>query len=308
MEDRYQAAELYFDQEASYRAVGRRLGIKADTALAWVDGLGANCKSFAEVAHELNPQWSGWLLADGKAISIRGVEHALLLTVDAATQDIPTAQLAPTEDTANWRSVFLELRDQIRYPLKGLILDGDQGLLAAAREIFPFSPIQLCLRHAQEAWPRYFKYTYKGSLRGVMPFLELADVITHARSRRQKRRALRHWRQKRQGLIRCGLRDQVERLESVLPLYFTFLCHPGMPPTNGIIESVIRQLGRKIHDTDGYERRDNAWDSLRLLIMRYRFHPFSCSRIQGHNGYSPLHLAGAKTDGIRWIEFSQRSS
>lgn len=308
MEEKYQAAELYFDQEASYRAVGRRLGIKADTVLAWVDGLGANCKSFEEIAQELNPQWSSWLLADGKAISIKGVEHALLLAVDASTQDIPTAQLAATEDAANWRAVFLELRDQIHYPLKGLILDGDPGLLAAAREIFPSSPIQLCLRHAQEAWPRYFKYTYKGSFRGVLPFLELADEITHARTRNQKRRALRRWRQRQDGLIRCGLRDQVERFESLLPFYFTFLRHPGMPPTNGIIESVIRQLGRKIHDTDGYKRRDNAWHSLKLLIMRYRFHLFSCSRIQGHNGHSPLHLAGAKTAGIRWIKFSQRSS
>jgi transposase-like protein len=308
LEDRYQAAELYFDQEASYRAVGRHLGIKADTALVWVNGLGANCKSFMEVTHELTPQWNGWLLADGKSISIRGVEHALLLTVDTATQDIPTAQLAPMENTANWRSVFMELRDQIRYPLKGLILDGDQGLLAAAREIFPSHPIQLCLRHAQEAWPRYFKYTYKGSFRGVMPFMELADEITHVRSRRQKRRALKHWQLKRQGLILCGLSDQVKRMESVLPLYFTFLRHHGMPPTNGIIESVIRQLGRKIHDTDGYEQRENAWNSLRLLIMRYRFHSFSCSRIQGHNGSSPLQLAGAKTENIRWIEFSQRSS
>jgi hypothetical protein len=45
---------------------------------------------------------------------------------------------------------------------------------------------------------------------------------------------------------------------------------------------------------------------LKLLIMSYRFPPFSCSRNRAHNGLSPLQLAGVYTSNINWIEFSQR--
>lgn len=253
------AADLYFDREMSYRAVGRELGIDPYTAFLWVNGLGANCKSFVEVARELNPRWEGQLFADGKAIFVKGVEHALLLTADAATQDIPVAHFAPGEEAKSWRSVFLELRDQIRYPLRGLTLDGGVGLVSAAQEVFPRTPLQLCLRHAQEAWPNYFKYKFKGSKRGVIPFLELVDALVHVRTHRQRRRALAEWRKGRDGLVRCGLREQVERLETQqLPFFFTFLRVPGMLPTNGLMEGIIRQLDRKIDDTDGYEREDTA--------------------------------------------------
>jgi hypothetical protein len=291
----------------SYRAVGRELGIDPYTAFLWVNQLGANCKSFAEVARELKPRWDGQLFADGKAIYVKGVEHSLLLTADAATQDIPVACLAPGEDAKSWRSVFLELRDRIRYPLRGLTLDGGVGLVSAAREVFPQTPLQICLRHAQEAWPKYFTYKYKGSTRGVIPFLQRVDALAHVRTRCQWQRAMAEWRSSRDGLIRCGLGEQVERLETQIPFFFTFLQEPGMLPTNGLMEGIIRQLDRKIDDTDGYERDDTAWNSLKLLIMRYRFHRFTCSRIKGHNGFSPLQLAGVNTSGAHWVRFSQRT-
>ncbi len=68
----YRAAKLYFTEESSYRAVGRQLGVTPLTAFRWIDELGENCKSFAEAAAELKPKWGGYLLADGKAIFIKG--------------------------------------------------------------------------------------------------------------------------------------------------------------------------------------------------------------------------------------------
>lgn len=282
--------------------------IDPHTALEWIADLGSRCKLFLEVAHELHPHWEGWALADGKTIFIKGIEHSLLLTADAPTQDIPTALLAPGERKTTWQSVLTSLRDDLGYPFKGLTIDGDRGLFPAARRVFPHAPIQLCLRHAGEAWTRYFLYEYKGSRRGVAECMDqVADLLT-VRALDEKDDALRHWHDTRSYFLRCGLRAQVERVEALLPFYFAFLDHPGMPPTTNIIEGIIRQLSRKIHDIDGYERPDNAWNSLTLLLMRYRFHSFECSRIAGHNGHSPLELAGVSTKGIRWIEFSQRST
>jgi len=86
----------------------------------------------------------------------------------------------------------------------------------------------------------------------------------------------------------------------------THFFHPGMPRTNSLIEGIIRNLSRKIDDTDGFESLETAWHSLKLLIMNYRFHPFSCSRNKSHNGLSPLELAGVDISHINWVEFSQR--
>ncbi len=101
-----------------------------------------------------------------------------------------------------------------------------------------------------------------------------------------------------------------------IPYTGTHFFHPGMPRTNSIIEGVIRILSRKIDDTDGFESfppeadptqaDETAWNSLKLLIMNYRFHPFSCSRIKYHNGLSPLELAGVDISIFNWVEFSQK--
>ena len=68
---------------------------------------------------------------------------------------------------------------------------------------------------------------------------------------------------------------------------------------------------RKIHkitDCHGFEYADTAWNCLKLIIMNYRFHKFTCSRINGHNGKSPLSLAGVNSQGINWIKFSQKNA
>ena len=76
----FKAAELYFDSEASYRAVGRQLRVKPTKVFNLVNNLGINCKSFVEVAKELQPKWSGHLLIDGKSIYVKKKRYALLLT------------------------------------------------------------------------------------------------------------------------------------------------------------------------------------------------------------------------------------
>jgi len=214
----------------------------------------------------------------------------------------------PAPPEPNWTKVFLDLRDQVQYPLKGLVLDGFPPPMAAARAVFPETPTQICLRHSQKQWPRYLKYWYRGPTRGIPALLKLINQAVLVRTKVQRELLLAEWKAQRPSLVRMGIAAQVERMEELFPHYFAFLDHPGMPATNGMIEGLIRQLSRKIHTTDGYWRADNAWNSLRLLIMRHRFHSFACSRIPGHNGYSPLELAGVDATGMSWIDFSQTNN
>ena len=79
------AADLYFNAEASYRAVGRQLHVRPYQIFLWLDELGQQCKSFEEVARELSPQYSGYLVADGTTIFVKGEKNQLLLTADVAS-------------------------------------------------------------------------------------------------------------------------------------------------------------------------------------------------------------------------------
>lgn len=285
--------------------MGREFGVKPDTVFGWVDELGAHCKSFAEVAAELQPQWSGILLADGRTVRIQGVKHALCLTADGGTQDIPHAGLFAHEDFAAWQATLSQTK-ALPYLPKGLVLDEDPALLAAACKVFPGVPLQLCVNHVSRALARWLRYGYTGPRRLVAPFFALCHRLCYA-TNPQHVEALRiEWERERPRFVRGGLREAVMTFEAKFPSLWVHFAYPGMSRTNNVIEGIIRQLGRKIDDTDGFQSFGTAWRMLQLLILRYRFHRFSCSRIRGHNGLSPLTLAGVQTDHLHWVEFAKR--
>jgi hypothetical protein len=286
--------------------VARQLGIRANTAFKITNGLGENCKSFAQVASELRPQWSGFLLVDGKTIYVGKRKYALLLTADAKTQDIPCANLFESENLENYFSLLQAVRDELSYPMKGLTVDGDPGLVSAIQAAFPDAPLQLCVRHIDEFHVYYFKYVYEGPVKGVARFLEITHRLLYAKSLRHLNHLIQEYLTCREDLIEAGLVQEIKNFERKFDYLWTHLKDAGMPRTTNIIESIIRQLSRKIDRTDGFRSADTAWNSLQLLIMKYRFHKFTCSRIKGHNGKSPLSLAKAKTRSIHWVTFSQK--
>jgi hypothetical protein len=299
-------ANLYYSAEGSYRAVARQLSIRANTAFKITNQLGANCKSFLQVARELRSQWSGFLLVDGKAISVGKRKYALLLTADAQIQDIPCAHLCESENLENYFSLLETVRNKLSYPIKGLTVDGDSGLVSAARAVFPGTPLQLCVHHLDEFRVYYFHYRYKGSAKAVGRFLDLTHQLLYARRLKHLQRLIQQYLVCREEFCQAGLDQEIKNFERKFDYLWTHLKHPGLPRTTNIIESIIHQLSRKIDRTDGFRSAKTAWNSLKLLIMKFRFHTFTCSRIKGHNGYSPLSLAKVITNDIDWVIFSQK--
>lgn len=129
----------------------------------------------------------------------------------------------------------------------------------------------------------------------------MAHEILYAPDMEQWRQRVDSFERHRRAWRICGLEAEFLSFLEKIPYTGTHFFHPGMPRTNNIIEGIIRNLSRKIDDTDGFESFKTAWNSLRLLIMSYRFHPFSCSRNKAHNGLSPLELAGANISKINWV-------
>ena len=299
-----QAILRYIDAEASYRSVGRDLGVKADTVWGWVQELGAHCKSFGQVASELRPQWGGYLLADGRTVRIHGIKHALCLTADTGTQDVPHAGLCVHEDFRAWKATFQAVK-ALGYPLKGLILDEDPALWAAAVAVFPDAPFQVCVVHVLRSLRRWLHFTAHIPSPVYQPFLDTCHRLCYAVNRSHLAGLHAEWRDSRPKFLAEGLQDAVALFESRFPFLWTHLDRPGMPRNTNVVEGIIRQLARKLDDTDGFQSTTTAWATIQLMLMRYRFHPFSCSRQGWHNGKSPLSLAGVDTKCLNWVSFAR---
>jgi len=132
---------------SSRRAISRGLGIGLGTVSRILTEAGRSAKDSLQVARELKPMWRGTLVVDGKGIKIKGESYCYLVAQDTSG-DVVHGKLAWDEDKRSLRRFFEEIRDDLEYPLKGIVSDMDDATLWAAQEVFGDVPHQYCLAHA----------------------------------------------------------------------------------------------------------------------------------------------------------------
>lgn len=303
------ACELYYDAEASYRAVSRQVGLAPYRLFEIIDTLGANCKSTLEVSQELCPQWSGYLFIDEKSLWIKGIEWYLLIAVDLGTQDIVHWDLVPHEDDTHVAWFLMVIQTVIRYPFKGVISDLYGAFIEAVRWLLPGIPHQFCTYHAYRSTEFYLKYHYTGRDRlWAERFLTLTRIICRCDTLDTAKRALEYLQRHHRELRQAKLARRAETLIQRFPFLIKRFKDRNLRPDNNIVENVIRQLNQKFKKVAGFKSYQTAYNSISLVVMRYRFHRFSCSRISGNNGKSPLELAGVDTANMNWVKFSQKNN
>ena len=301
------ACELYYDTEASYRAVSRRLGIAPYRLFEIINALGVNCKSTIDVAKELNPKWSGYLFIDEKRIWIKGVEWFILIAVDLGTQDIVHWDLVPTEDGVNVAWFLMIIKMVIQYPFKGLISDLLPEFRGTSRWLLAGIPHQFCTYHTYKAAERYIKYRYTGRDKlWAAKFLSITGIICRCKSFTTALKALEYLERHQTELKNAKLIKRMNLLRIRFPHLVTRFKDQNLRPDNNVVENVVKQLNQKLKKVAGFELYQTAYNSISLLVMHYRFHKFSCSRIPGNNGKSPLELAGTNISKIHWVRFSQK--
>lgn len=93
-------------------------------------------------------KFSGKLVVDGTYLAVKGYENklALIWGFDYDSHDCPNSLLAPSESYVSYHKYFSGLKS-IKYPLKYLVCDGNEGIKLAARDVFPNVVIQTCLKH-----------------------------------------------------------------------------------------------------------------------------------------------------------------
>lgn len=309
------AVMLYFDEAASYRAVGRELSrlcshrISGKRAFYLIQPLLQNCKSPLEVSLELCPQWSGFVIVDGDSLRVGKSRLSLLVGVDALTQDIPHAILADHEDMENWLHFLLVLRYEVHFPFKGVVSDGDPAIESAMELVCPGVPYQLCIKHFQDGLVRYLRYQSshgRGTWREIDRFLEAVHHCLYAQTLEESC-AFRDAISIDPGFKKIHLEDAISKLQTNFVRLTQHFRVPGLPRTTNIAEGTIRRLDRKLNTTDGFEVQESAWNTIKMLLVHYRFRAFTDSRTRENNGLCPLQLAEIDTRNVNWIKFSQRS-
>lgn len=144
----------YIEDGASYRRISKRLreklgvSIGRTTVCNMVHEAGRRCKTPVETAEDLMPVWKGWLVADGKSIKVAGEKRAGLIGMDSS-RDLVDQQLAPAEDKLSLKRFYEEIKNQLKYPIRGVVTDMDEAQIWAVKKVFGDIPHQYCLVHME---------------------------------------------------------------------------------------------------------------------------------------------------------------
>lgn len=108
-----------------------------------------NCKNTIEVGRELKPRWSGYLHVDGKGIKIKGKKlfELTLFVGEDKCGDIVHVGVMEGENKEDLRRFFRELKEDIKYPFRGLVSDMDEDIIWARKEELGDIPHQFCTTH-----------------------------------------------------------------------------------------------------------------------------------------------------------------
>lgn len=304
-----EAVRFYVQGLASYRTLStlmeHRVGrpISRSTLNGWVDQAGRMAMTPLEMSAALAPHWGGFLGVDGKAVFVKGVEHALLVAVDQTTQDVVHALLVQAETEQAFYRLVREAVVLAGYPLKGLVTDASPRFVAAHANYLAKLPLQLCRIH----FSRNLDYDIAKAKRSPDAALraELKQRIRAVLFADTYQEAARLWptllddAAHYQGLSRY---DTLGSLRDRFQLYMTHHRIPGLPADANITENVITQLGKKLRLIEGFQTVDSAERFIRLLVGCYRFKRFTDSD-NGHNGKCPLEIAGIDLTGIDWLGY-----
>jgi len=297
----------YYNTRGSYRRtsddIENKLGFMRVFRI--IDALGRGCKGPVQVARELHPKWSGFLGLDSKVVKIHGDEWLILVAVDLDTEDMVDFWLVKHEDSITLSHFLVELRDEIHYDPKMVVIDLDPAWKEAVESVFPDVPIQFCVVHFERIVDRIIprlKRTPK-----QMALKEMVRDVLYAESEEEARAAKERLLKKRGYFTERKSRHVISSLMENFELLITHFRVKGSFRSNNSTESVNDKLKMKLWLIRGYKRVETARNSLKLMVMHYRFRKFSSScSVKAHNGKSPLQLAGVDVSKLDWITYSQK--
>ncbi len=228
-----------------------------------------------------------------------------LVAVDLVTQDVVDAVLAEHEDYQSIRALLIEVKDEIGYEPKEAVIDLDPAWNEAVSDVFPGTVIQLCVVHFERVVDRILPKRKRTPEQEELK--ELVRKVLYAKSRDAAEEAMGEMLEARRSKRFVG--SKATHIVVSLIRNFKFLtAHFGVKirfRDNNITEGVNDKLQMKLFLIRGFKKEESARNTLKLIVMHYRFNPFSSCKNRENNGKSPLNLAGVDTSRLDWVVYSQ---
>jgi transposase-like protein len=187
-----------------------------------------------------------------------------------------------------------------------LVIDDDRAWRAACETVFPGVPIQLCVMHFERVVDRILPKRKRTPEQEE--FKQLVRRVLYANSRDAAGKAMDEMLEAKRSKRFAG--RKVAHVTFSLIRDFRLLTAHFVVGTrfrdNNITEGVNDKLGMKLFLIRGFKKEGSARNTLKLIVMHYRFNPFASCKIKEHNGKSPLNLAGVDTSRLDWVVYSQR--
>ena len=252
----------------------------------------------------LKPERSGFYALDGTWLKYRGMDIVLLILFDVKTLDIVNWRVIREETQAAYEQLLVDAYAEIANNIRGFHCDGDPGLLAAIKSLFPDTPIQLCVFH---------KYSRAGQL---VPFVRIKDETDREIKRLVERILFAPTKQEAiAGLAKLQryaqehqkhkkLKKLIGVLKRNFDLLLTHFDNPEMSPYNNVLEGFNYIVKRRTKLMKGFKKPININKWLKLILTDWRFHALRETQLKTRKGKSPLQLAGCELPKINnWIKY-----
>lgn len=257
-----------------------------------------------EITNWLKPIRSGFYALDGTWLKYRGMDIVLLILFDVKTLDIVNWKISRKKTRDAYSKLLSDAYEEITNNIKGFHCDGDPGLLLALKELFPKTPVQLCVFH---------KYSRAGQL---IPFVRIKDEtdreikrltekVLFAPTKQEaisslaelQRYAQEHQKHKK-------LKELIGVLKRNFDLLLTHFDNPEMSPYNNVLEGFNYIVKRRTRLMKGFKKPININKWLKLILTDWRFHYLRESQFKDRKNKSPLELAGCKLPKIHnWVKY-----
>lgn len=162
-----ESVKRHLEDRSSFRVIAKRLSELTHRAIGRMTVHRAlsracrNCKTPVDVAHELKPHWSGYLHLDGKGIKLKGLPAyawTAFLAQDSSGDVVHLALWEGGESREAIRDFLLVVRDQLHYPIRGVISDLREEIAGAIPQVWSAVPHQGCLTHTLRLIDRHTDY------------------------------------------------------------------------------------------------------------------------------------------------------
>jgi transposase-like protein len=296
---------FYFALGASYREVGRFLGVSGSTVYRGFRRLRKILPVLQDVLGPL--RHSGVVGLDEKFILVpkphregkMGRWMYLFFAIDPYSYDLLHIEIHSVRTTDSARTFLLGLKARGCVEVRAFVSDlwGPYETLIA--EIFPGVQHHQCIFHAEQAASTLMQKHLGSDFRSIPIVRALrSEIITLFRARSRRTLIRRYRKLQARSTVYLDADPRLAPVFESLKTHFPRLATAytsrsiSIPKTNNAVESVIRIFTRRYKTMAGFDSLETAREYVELWAWYYRLRPFSPDARPHLRNRSPLEIAG----------------